>query len=195
MADFYAGNRFLTRAEMLTNGRYICDYLTARGWTINAVCGMLGNMQTESTCNPAIWQNLDAGNTSLGFGLCQWTPATKYLNWCSDRGLDPEHMDSALQRIEYELDNGLQYYPTNSYPLTFAQFKVSTQSPYYLGQAFLRNYERPANQSTTTRGSQALEWFEYLNGVAWEGASSNKVTVKKKNSMSLLLLTLASRKR
>lgn len=161
---FYYGNRYLTDEEMKVNAVYIYNYLAARGWTLNAIAGMLGNMQTESTLNPAIWQSLDEGNTSGGYGLVQWTPATNFLNWCDSNGLDPEHMDSALQRIEYELENGLQYYPTDSYPLTFSEFKTSTADPAYLAMAFLLNYERPADQNQPARGTQGEYWFEYLSG-------------------------------
>lgn len=49
---------------------------------------MLGNMETESTINPGIWQSLNSGNASGGFGLTQWTPATKYINWANNNGLN-----------------------------------------------------------------------------------------------------------
>ena len=95
----YSSNSYLSYSQMKVNAQYILDYLIAKGWTKNAVCGMLGNMQRESTINPGIWQNLDAGNTSLGIGLVQWTPATKYLNWCTEQGLTWNEMDSNLKRI------------------------------------------------------------------------------------------------
>lgn len=163
-ATYHSKNAFLTQAEMETNARYVYDVLTSRGWSPTAVCGMLGNMETESTINPGIWQNLDAGNTSLGYGLVQWTPSTKYTSWCNTRGLDPSHMDSALARLEWELANGEQYYPTDAYPLTFAQFKVSAKSASYLAQAFLLNYERPADQTQPARSTQAERWYTLLKG-------------------------------
>lgn len=161
--EFYAGNFYLTESQMQTNARYIYNYLAPRGWTLNAIAGMLGNMQTESSINPAIWESLNEGNTSVGYGLVQWTPATNFLNWCTERGIDPAHMDSALRRIEYELANGLQYYPTDTYPLTFEQFKYSAESPSYLAMAFLLNYERPADQDQPHRGTQAEYWYNYLS--------------------------------
>lgn len=162
--DPISGNRWLTRAEMETNAIYIYYYLSNRGWTVNAIAGMLGNMETESTINPGIWQNL-AVNVGPAFGLVQWDPFTKYTNWCDARGLDPAAMDSALQRIEWELENHEQYYPTSAYPETFAEFKVSTKDPYYLGLAFLANYERPADPNQPARGTQAQEWYSFLTGL------------------------------
>ena len=70
------GNFYLSEAQMQGNAVEVYDFLVPRGWTLNAIAGMLGNMQTESNINPGIWQNLDYGNYSLGFGLAQWTPAT-----------------------------------------------------------------------------------------------------------------------
>jgi hypothetical protein len=158
--------------EMTENANYILSYLLSRGWTKNSITGMLGNMQTESTINPAIWQNLDAGNTSLGFGLVQWTPATKYFDWCSQQGLTPAEMDSNLKRIEFEVENGLQWISTTDYPLSFVEFKTSSETPEYLAQAFLRNYERPADQTQPDRSTQARYWYDNLTG---EGTPPNDI--------------------
>src|SRR5690625_407887 len=160
----YSGNRYLNMSEMTVNANYIWDYLSVRGWSKNAVAGMLGNMQTESTINPAIWQNLDEGNMSLGFGLVQWTPASKYIDWANSRGLVPSNMDSNLQRILWEVENNAQWISTNDYPMSFQQFTTSTQTPEYLAQAFLRNYERPADPNQPERSTQARHWFNVVEG-------------------------------
>jgi hypothetical protein len=207
MPDYVSGNRFLTESEMHTNAAYIYKYLAPRGWTRNAIAGMIGNMETESTINPAIWQNLDAGNTSLGYGLVQWTPATKYLDWCSARGLTPSSMDSALARIEWELENGEQYYPTDAYPLTFAEFKVSTEAAGTLALAFLANYERPADPSQPARATQAEKWYSYLGTIDAGGVTPDPepedpvepdpepIPARKRHRMSLPIFLAATRRR
>ena len=154
------GNRYLNREEMLNNAEYIYSYLTPLGWTKEAISAMLGNMETESTINPGIWQNLDEGNTALGLGLVQWTPATKLINWSNNY----IQMDTQLDRIEWEVINGDQWIATSDYPLSFSEFKSSTLDPYYLGMAFLRNYERPADPNQPERGEQAVYWFNNLTG-------------------------------
>lgn len=160
----YCSNSYLTLSQMTVNAQYILDYLRSRGWTKNAVCGMLGNMQTESTINPGIWQGLIENNLSGGFGLVQWTPATNYIYWAQNNNLPVADMDSELQRILYEVSAGLQYYPTSTYNMTFTQFTHSTESAYYLACVFLHNYERPANASQDqTRGNQATYWYNTLN--------------------------------
>lgn len=160
----YCKNDYLTLQEMTVNAQYILDYLISRGWTKNAICGMLGNMQTESTINPCIWQNLDAGNESLGFGLVQWTPSTKYSDWAESNGLPVANMDSELKRILYEVNNGIQWISTSEYPMTFKQFTLSTESPEYLADVFITNYERPADSDQPIRGEQARYWYDTLDG-------------------------------
>lgn len=168
----HSGNYYLNTAQMTENAQYILNYLLNKGWTKNAICGMLGNMQRESTINPGIWQNLDSGNTSLGFGLVQWTPASKYISWCSENGLDPDEMDSNLKRILWELENGEQYYSTDSYPESFSEFTKSTKSVTYLASAFLHNYERAGVSAETERQQNAQYWYDNL-----EGSSSGGETV------------------
>ena len=48
-------------------------YFMSKGWTAEAVAGLLGNQQVESTLNPGIWQDLTPGG---GWGLVQWTPSS-----------------------------------------------------------------------------------------------------------------------
>lgn len=157
----YSANRYLTMAEMKVNAEYIYGYLNTRGWTKNSICGMLGNMQTESTINPGIWQSLKLNNFSGGFGLVQWTPATKYTNWCDSNGLRWGAIDSNLLRIQYEVLNNLQWIHPS---MDFADFVTSNDSPYNLGLMFLKYYERPANPNQPQRGTQAEFWYEYLTG-------------------------------
>lgn len=163
---WYGRNDRLSDTEMETNGRYVYNYLISRGWTKNAICGMLGNMEAESRINPGAWQDYNTTNSG-GFGLVQWTacPETNWENplirWANDNGLDPTNIDVQLQRITYEEANGLQYDGVIE-PYTFSDFKKSTLSAYTLGRAFVLNYERPNNQGESVqeeRGSNATKWF------------------------------------
>ena len=153
---------------MKVNAQYILNYLRAKGWTKNAVCGMLGNMQSESTISPGRWQDGDAGNMNLGVGLTQWTKATKLYNWAAKNNLYPLDMDTQLKRILFEVTttdyNEKQWYPTTKYNFTFSEFTKSTKNPYDLGCAFIYNYERPDDLTQAgTRGNQATEWFDKLS--------------------------------
>lgn len=48
----YDSSNSLTLAQMKVNATYIWSYLSNQGWTLNAVAGILGNMQSESAINP-----------------------------------------------------------------------------------------------------------------------------------------------
>lgn len=187
-STFISENRYLSEAEMMTNAAYIYNYLHPRGWTMESIAAMLGNMETESSINPGIWQNLTE-NPSNGYGLVQWTPATKYTDWCDENGLEPSHMASALQRIEYELENHLQWFPSDYSDMTFAEFKASTASVYDLALVFLANYERPADPTQPQRGTQAESWYEFLRSLPKTGPIA-----KKSRSLPLLLMYMATRR-
>ena len=164
----YIGNTFntsnyLTYNQMKVNAEYIYKALKDKGWTLNAVAGMLGNMQRESTLNPGIWQNNDVGNTTGGYGLVQWTPATKYIDWLLP-GSDASTMDNNISRILYELENNLQWISTGEYPMSFKEFTTSTGRPEDLASVFLYNYERAGVSAENERRENALNWYLYLGG-------------------------------
>lgn len=160
----YSSNSYLNKEQMTVNATYIMSVMTSQGWSKNAVAGMLGNMETESTINPGLWQSLNEGNMAGGYGLVQWTPASNYINWANSNGYDIGDINGQIARINFELENGLQYISTSEYPLSFQQFKTSNESPEYLASAFLKNYERAGVEKEQERRSQARYWFDNLDG-------------------------------
>lgn len=149
---------------MLVNARYIYQHFTSRGWSPEAVCAMLGNMEFESTINPGIYESLDASSSTNGFGLVQWTPNTKYKTWADEQGFAYSDMDGQLARIQYEVDNELQWIETDRYPMSFKTFTTSTDDVAALTMAFLHNYERPANLDQPDRAVEAVKWYATLSG-------------------------------
>lgn len=152
--------------EQIENAQYIMNYLRKRGWTRNAIAGMLGNIQTESTVNPGIWQSLNQGDMSVGFGLVQWTPASKYTSWADSRGYAWGDINGQLERIIWEVANGEQWIATSKYPMSFYEFTKSTSAPYDLAMAFIANYERPEEAYQPDRGTQAEYWYKNLSDAA-----------------------------
>ena len=156
-----------TDTHLTVNARYIERCLDGFGWSRQSIAAILGNMEVESTLNPGIWQNHNIGNNSGGYGLVQWTPATKYFEWCTKNNYLPYTMDAALLRIIYELNNNLQWIATNSYNFSFEEFSKSNKSAGELARAFMLNYERPADQSETNqayRSAMANRWYKWLSG-------------------------------
>lgn len=182
----YWGNTFdtsitLTQSQMETNALYIYRYLSSKGWTKNAIAGMLGNMQAESSINPGRWQSDRVGGdaTGHGYGLVQWTPYTKYTEWCNQHLMnDPSTMDANLSRIVYEVTNSIQWIGVGAFSdMSFEDFSKSTLSPSELGKAFVLCYERPADQSESVqafRGGLAQNWYEFLGGVTPINPSKKK---------------------
>lgn len=158
--SFYAVNGYITEAQMEHNATIIYDYFTGMGWTVESVCGMLGNMESESGINPGVYQNrLNPPNLDLGFGLVQWTPATKFLDWSGGS----EDGYKQLERIVYEFENEIQFAPTVKYPMTFEEFVESKLSPYNLALIFQVNYERNGKEDAV-RGRRAEKWYTYFTG-------------------------------
>ena len=157
-----SSNEYLSVSEMTDNAKYIYTFFKNLGWTANAICGMLGNMQRESTLNPGVWQSLDYENYNGGFGLVQWTPATNLTNWASQRGLDRDSIETQCLKIQDEYNTGGQYIPTDDYPLTFQQYSKSTESPEYLAEVFCRNYERAGVEAMDERKENSRYWYDKL---------------------------------
>lgn len=160
-------SRPLTDDEMKNNAK--CFYGTMNilyGWTLNACCGVLGNMQSESTISPCRWQNDTPYGTpteSQGYGLVQWTPYTKVLDWLRDNGFLIQNFgEGECARMNYEVATNTQWIATSAYPESFREFTQSKGNPYDLAIEFLANYERPADPNQPIRGTQAEQWYQYL---------------------------------
>lgn len=162
--NWIKGNRYLSTGEMQNNAQIIFNTLLLKGWTKNAIAGMLGNMQKESTINPGIWQNLNP-NPLLGWGLVQWTPSTNFTDWAAANGYANDDGDAQLIWIDTVTASVGQWIPTTQYPETFGEFKVSTQTPEYLADCFLKNFERPGEIDQPDRQRYARYWFNW-----WEGS-------------------------
>ncbi len=174
-----------TSAEAVQNAKAICDTLMPKGWTIEAICGMLGNIEAESGYNPFRWQDdiiLPFGDSRIdyqnshAYGLCQFDPAGKYINYgftysgyapnYSDR---PGNVTDGIAQMLFINDNA-DYFPTASYPLTYAQYKAATISNYsidYLTRTWFYNYER--GTWSDVRVTASNYWWSVLQNYSPHG--------------------------
>ena len=159
-----SSNNYLTESQMQNNASLVYSFLSARGWTANAIAGVLGNMESESNINPGLWQSLDYGNMSGGFGLVQWTPATNFTNWADANGYEWGNGDAQLLWLDEQTVPFGQWIATTLYPMSFAEFKKSTQAPAYLASCFLKNFERAGIEVEDARRENARKWYEYITG-------------------------------
>lgn len=160
--EWIKGNRYLSIGEMQNNAAIHFSTLLAKGWTAEAVSGLLGNEQKESTINPGIYQNLNPDHEQpWGFGLVQWTPWTNWSNWAEQHGYDMDSGDGQLEWIDTETVPFGQWITTTQYPESFGEFKVSTMSPEYLADCFLKNFERPEQIDQPDRQKFARYWYDW----------------------------------
>lgn len=173
MSNWIAGNYFLNETQMQNNAKIIYNVLATEGWSKNAIFAVLANMEAESTINPGIWENLSYGNMSGGYGLVQWTPASKYINWA---GSDWEtNYDKQISRLFYELATpGSQWVLRSPYAgWSFSDFAYSTADAYTLACVFAWNYEGSATVLWGTdsekealkqyRGNLAIKWANFFD--------------------------------
>ena len=142
----------------LSNAKFVYEFFRSRGWTSESISGMLGNMQAES----GVIADIDERSGGGGYGLVQWTPKSKLTDWAAKKDLDHRTLEAQCKRIQWELENTVQFYSTAKFPMTFKEFSRSTESPAHLARVFMHNYERPANLNQPARGDYASDWFELL---------------------------------
>ena len=164
---YHVSNRAgsMTQSEMQQNVDEIYNQLCGvYNWSIEAVSAVLGNMQHESFINPAQTQiGYPIGTESGGYGLVQWTPASKYKNWCR---LNNYNITDGFWQV-YALNFqpwGTEYIPTSAFPETYEEFKISEESVAYLTECFLKNYERAGVSALSQRIANAEAWYTYLTG-------------------------------
>lgn len=150
-----------TKDQRSQNVDIMYSYFKSQGWGIAPLAAMLGNMEYESWLNPAQWETGIPIQTTGGFGLVQWTPYTKFSTWAG--GAWQSDYDLQMERIQYELQNGLQWIATAAYPFSFYDFSKMTiqdMSIEDLTKAFEYCYER--GTWNNQRVVNAEYWYKYL---------------------------------
>lgn len=179
----------LTEEESLDNAQLVANRLYPNGWTKSAISAVVGNMRHESYVNPHMYElACSTFEEDCGYGLVQWTPRSKFVDWAKDRGYTDDDIkgDAQLDRLEYEAENEIQYSPNSlsetygeesKFDFSFKDFrrnkpnlKIKT-----LTEAFMWNYERPDYQAglNTLEDRQAFAQKVYDN-IDWEEAGEEK---------------------
>lgn len=159
----------LTTEQMQANAVEFYNYFAGQ-MTLEAICGILGNITQESQLNPGQIQYGDGGSQTLGYGLIQWTPGSLLVDWANDRSYD--WYDGSKQCIfideeNYYTGSDTVWIPTASYPYTWDEFKALTD---VAEAARAYNYERERNADTpaeveANRVDPAQQWYRYLSGI------------------------------
>lgn len=172
-----------TSTEAQDNAKMVYSTLNALGWTLEAVCGVLGNVESESGYNPWRWQGDNVLNSyddylidnQLGhaYGLVQFDPAGKYIrNATGIGGYGPNFNNRVGSSFDGQaqltyINDHADYIPRPDlgYPLTYSQYKTVSISDYtiaYITRTWFTNYERGTWDDG--RIYAAEYWWAYLNG-------------------------------
>ena len=173
---------WLTESQSLQNGQMVVNFLNDKDWSKEAIAALIGNMRHESSINPNMYEYGKEWVDDWGFGLVQWTPRSKFWDWGLGQGYSETELrsgDSQLARIDYEVDNNIQYIPNghsarygyeSKYDFSFADFRQNTEglTVNQLTEAFMWNYEGPAysaglnslseRQAFANRAFNELDW-------------------------------------
>lgn len=156
---------YLTQSEMENNATEFYGYFNSKGFTIESVAGMLGNLQQESTINSGMKQTASA---SSGWGLIQWTPSSNLTEYANAYGTVWSTGEIQTQLMWDEIINGYggQWIPKPSlgYDYTGAEFSKLTDVSEAC-KAYLYERERAGVEALSNRLTYANNWYEYLTGV------------------------------
>lgn len=153
------------------NAACIYSYFYFKGWTLQSIAALCGNIMQESKFNPAL---IEIGGT--GHGLVQWTPPSNLydvLDVLYGNHDDWESGDKQCSVLyaEYQESTGEahigiepQWYQTSAYPISWKEWASSTSDPGELALAFQANYERPASLHQE-RAEYARKWFDILKTI------------------------------
>ena len=155
-----------SNSAQIGNAQEMWNYFTNLGYSEEATAAIIGNAQHESALNPAQWQyGSYVGNPNSGYGLFQWDPARRYWQlYCGTYGYDRTDGYYQCQWVETQTIGGLdgnQWIGVVN-PTSWANFKVSTDTPSNLAYAFCRNWER--GNWVQERADNAEYWYTYFHG-------------------------------
>ena len=157
--------QYLTQSEMENNANEFYGYFNSKGFTIESVAGMLGNLQQESNINPGMKQT---ASTSSGWGLIQWTPSSNLTEYATAHGTDWATGEIQTQLMWDEIINGYggQWIPKPAlgYSYTGDEFSKLTDVSEAC-KAYLYERERAGVEALSNRLTYASNWYEYLTGV------------------------------
>lgn len=139
--------------------------------TLEACCGILGNMYGEVTLNPGCLQE---GRPSAG-GLVGWDPLTKWSHEAGLRGIPWTDGDGQCEWVlsdkywnysggVWTLHTGF-WTPSYAGGMTYDQFKHSTDTPENLARLFCLAYEKAGIPHMDKRTDAARRYYDFLQGM------------------------------
>jgi len=141
----------------------IYTFFKGKGWSKNAICGLIGNMDVESSLDPKYYRSdIEKKDVNFGrYGLIQYKPFAELKEWAGYNGLDYKTVNAQCLRIEYDYLANM-YYRVKNCKLTFGQYIKSNKSPEELAECLMYNYVRPTSPRLDFVRAKARDWCKYL---------------------------------
>lgn len=130
---------------------------------------VLGNCSHEGSFHTGMWEGLNVGRYDRGYGLFQWTPATKVIDYLEGRGIPIDSLSGQIERfINFEciVNPTVQWSQARS-PLgnTFRSFlEDTTHDINALTEDFMLGYENPYIP-TSGLGERQTYANQYYNSI------------------------------
>lgn len=186
---------YLSQAHRDENAKLIGEYLISLGWTRESVAGILGNMDVESSVNPALIEGrgypllIDNNaclhlSDSTGVGLVQWTGYTdtapagqKLASFAIRYDMFWYDGDTQCFRLQRECEEDIQFDhgTVEGVYYDWSIYVSSTSDPEVLAKAWQMLYER-GGTDTELRQTKARYYYELLSDTlpVWLLFSFNK---------------------
>lgn len=146
-------------ADYSKNKDIIFNFLVSEmGLNSAAACGVLANIQHESSFNPTA-----LGDNGTSYGICQWHNGryTKLKDYCKKYGYDYKTVEGQLQYLKYELQGSYKKSVLNR----LASVENTADGAYLAGYYWCVHFEVPANKEAKAkqRGNLAKNtyWPKY----------------------------------
>lgn len=170
--------------EQTNNATEFYNYFINKGVSLEAICGMLGNVTRESTLNPAI-------TGTGGGGLIGWTPVSVIKNWCKTYGYNWYDGAAQCERIWCEGTNtkgaGGTWLPTPQYSYTWNEF-IKLNDVAEACKAYLYERERAGVEALSERLTYASGWYDFFKGTPVPPSPPTPPTPFKRNSMPIYMM-------
>lgn len=156
----------LTPEETQANAVEFYNYFKAT-MTLQAICGILGNIQQESQLNPGQLEGGKGGSLDYGYGLIQWTPGSGLVNWANQHGYDWRDGNAQCELISDEGQDSSIFYPSVTHPeyrYTWSEFCSLTNVEQAV-KAYLYERERAGVEALSNRIQYGYDWYTYLSGI------------------------------
>jgi hypothetical protein len=157
--------------EMNNNILCMYSYFMKKGWTENAVIGLIANVIRESYINPAQWGIGELDNQNTGFGLIMWTPATKII---------PSMQSAGIWKTDYQAYGDFECDFIHDGTVNMTQWVPAGYGKYMTGNDYIN--------STESAEQCVIDWYDH----AERGLNHDADIVKSSSYISWIKSTVSS---